>query len=129
MHAKKDSDTILIGNSFPMTLIRHHEVKVVEVPVAELVDALPAKRVVSFWGHENTRTAAESLLRVDLRPETPRPAITLDPVGYPSLQGGSFASCYVLSPDYRQGYRPAIGEEVGPEDIRGWHALKLEWRD
>jgi len=125
----ESTEKILIGNAFPMTLVRGHAVTVAELPVAELVGALAGRRAASFWGHENTRAAAEALLGVGLRPTSPRPAITLDADDYPTLDGERFTACYVLSPDYREGFRPAIGEEVAGEDIQGWHALKLTWRD
>jgi len=121
--------SVLIGNAFPMTLVRRHRVSVADVPLQTVVAAARAGRVHSFWGHENTRAAAEALLGVGLRPTSPRPAITLDAEDYPTLDGERFTACYVLSPDYREGFRPAIGEEVAGEDILGWHALKLTWRD
>ncbi len=31
------------------------------------------------------------------------------------------------SPDYTPGFRPAIGEEVTPEQISGWQILRLFW--
>lgn len=129
MNCEESEEKMLLGNTFPMVLIRHHTVTVADCGVEEL--ALEARRrgVVSYWGHENTRAVAEAQLGVDLRPQSSRPAITLDVKGYPSLDGNSFKCCYVLSPDYRAGFRPAIGEEVRAEDILGWHALKLTWTD
>ena len=122
-------EKILLGNTFPMTLIRHHTVTVEECSVVDLAREAQRRGVVSYWGHENTRAVAEAQLGVDLRPQSVRPAITLDAKGYPSLDGNSFTCCYVLSPDYCTGYRPAIGEEVCAENIQGWHALKLAWMD
>lgn len=129
MKRNENKEKMLLGNTFPMALIRHHTVTVVDCAVEELAQEAQRRRVVSYWGHENTRAVAEAQLGVDLRPKSARPAITLDAKGYPSLDGNSFTCCYVLSPDYRAGYRPAIGEEVCAEDIQGWHALKLTWTD
>lgn len=127
MNVNENEEKMLLGNTFSMTLIRHHTVTVVDCAVEELAREAQRRGVVSYWGHENTRAVAEAQLGVDLRPQSARPAITLDAKGFPSLDGNSFKCCYVLSPDYRTGYRPAIGEEVRAEDIQGWHALKLEW--
>lgn len=83
--------------------------------------------VVSFWGHENTRAAAEGVLGVSLKPKVARPALTVASDGCPSLEGESFKTCWVLSPDYVEGFRPAIGQEVAPESITGWSVVKMEW--
>ena len=119
--------TILIGNSFPFALLRR-DANVRILSLGALRDELAGARIASFWGHENTRAAAEAVLGgVSLRPATERPALTLSPDGTPSLDGRAFRSCYVLAPDYRPGYRPAIGAEPGPSDILGWHALRVDW--
>jgi hypothetical protein len=47
--------------------------------------------------------------------------------GLPMLEGEVFDVCWLLSPDYEQGFRPAIGTEVGLNQIVGWHVLKLTW--
>ena len=83
--------------------------------------------VVSYWGHENTRAVAEGVLGTSLRPAVARPALTVSSEGRPTLEGETFESCWVLSPDYVPGYRPAIGTEVGAESITGWSVVKLEW--
>lgn len=124
-----DTCKLLIGNTFSMTLIRHHTVTVTDCAVADLARDARRCGVASFWGHANTRAAAEALLGVDLRPKTERPAIVLDAEDYPTLDGARFTECYVLSPDYRPGFRPAIGVEVAATDIMGWHALRLSWMD
>jgi hypothetical protein len=72
--------------------------------------------------------AAESVLGVSLQPKTERPAIMLSAEGLPMLEGEVFDVCWLLSPDYEQGFRPAIGTEVRLEQITGWHILKLTWR-
>lgn len=118
---------ILIGNSFPFSLIRCNRLIVEQKPISELKDALASAEVASFWGHENTRAAAESVLGVSLATHGVRPAVTLSSTGRPVLNGEEFSSCWLLSPDYPEGFRPAIGTEVGPEQIKGWHVLKLTW--
>lgn len=98
------------------------------LPLQTLQDALAGAEVSSFWGHENTRAAAESVLGVSLLPRAPRPAMTLSPDMRPMLYGEVFDTCWLLSPDYREGFRPAIGQEVGLDQIEGWHVLKLTWK-
>ncbi len=118
---------ILIGNTFPFALLRR-DANIRTLSIDALRAALADSDVVSFWGHENTRSAAESLLGgVSLRSATERPALTLSPDGLPMLDGRVFRTCFVLAPDYRPGYRPAVGEETTPSDILGWHALRIDW--
>lgn len=119
---------MLVGNSFPVSLIRGCGVVIHEITTEELIARGRSSHVYSYWGHENTRMAAEKVLGVSLKPESERPAVVLDEENRPSLGGRSFSECYVLSPDYRRGFRPAIGSEVAPADITGWHALKIEWK-
>ena len=119
--------TLLIGNTFPFALLRR-DANVRTLSLEDLRSALAGAEIVSFWGHENTRSAAEAVLGgVSLRPATERPALTLSPDGLPSLDGRAFRTCHVLAPDYRPGYRPAIGAEPGSSDILGWHALRIDW--
>ena len=122
------ADRILIGNSFPLTLIRGHRVVCEEIALDALREKLAGAEVVSFWGHENTRLAAEAVLGVSLAPKMPRPAITLSAEARPQLEGYTFDTCWVLSPDYRKDFRPAIGQEVPLDAMRGWHVLKLTWQ-
>lgn len=122
-----DTPAILLGNTFPFALLRR-DANVRTLTIDELRAVLDGSDVVSFWGHENTRAAAEAVLGgVSLTPATERPALTLSPDGLPSLDGRVFRTCYVLAPDYRPGYRPAISEEPQPSDILGWHALRIDW--
>ena len=117
---------VLVGNTFPFALLRRDaDLRVISVD--ELRATLADAEIASFWGHENTRAAAEALLGVPLRPATERPALALSPDFLPSLDGRVFRTCFVLAPDYRPGYRPAIGEETSPSDILGWHALRIDW--
>ncbi len=127
MTEKREKPPVLVGNAFPMSLLRSERVTVESKSVAELRMALVNAPVVSFWGHENTRPAAEAVLGVSLLPKTPRPAVTLSDGKCPRLGGYDFDTCWILSPDYRPGFRPAIGEEVAAGAIKGWHVLKLTW--
>lgn len=117
----------LIGNAFPLSLVRGHRVAIEELSLDELRQMLKASEPDSFWGHENTRAIAEATLGVPLKPAVERPAMVLDSEGYPMLDGRSYKVCYVLSPDYTPGFRPQIGTEVAASDIRAWHALRLTW--
>ena len=121
------ADKVLIGNSFPLVLIRRR-VTIAPVPGKEIRQRLlSAGKVVSFWGHLNTLPAAEAFLGVPLAPERERPALTLDEEKFPVLDGARFTECHVLSPDYRTGFRPAIGQEVSADEISGWQCLKIRW--
>ena len=118
---------ILIGNTFPFALLRR-DANIRTLSIDALRSALADSGIASFWGHENTRSAAETILGgVSLRPATERPALTLSPDGLPMLDGRVFRTCFVLAPDYHPGYRPAVGEETTPSDILGWHALRIDW--
>lgn len=118
----------LVGNSFPFSLIRCERMVVEQKPLAELKEALADSRVVSFWGHQNTRAAAEMFVGVSLATGAERPALSLSPTGRPMLGADEFSECWLLSPDYPDGFRPPIGAEVSPEMIKGWHVLKLSWQ-
>ena len=128
MNKQGTKTRLLIGNSFPFSLVRCERMVVESKPLAALKEALAGAEVASFWGHENTRAAAEGVLGVSLRPRTERPAVTLSSGNRPMLDGDEFDTCWLLSPDYPEGFRPAIGTEVTPEQIAGWHVLKLTWQ-
>lgn len=128
MKTKAIPEKVLIGNAFPFSLIRCKRLIVESETVSELRRALAGAAVFSFWGHANTRSAAEKVLGVSLAPRTDRPAVTLSPDARPMLDGETFDTCWLLSPDYPEGFRPAIGEEVGLGQIKGWHVLKLTWQ-
>lgn len=115
---------LLIGNSFPLSLIRR---RVVIAPTTRqhLLQELASADIKSFWGHENTLYAVNRWLGVDLTPTSNRPALTLSSDNFPHLDGETFHRCFVLSPDYRPGYRPAIGAEVDAHDILGWQTLEI----
>ena len=58
-------ESMLIGNTFPLTLMRRR-LMVDVVPLEELRRAAAGKRVVSFWGHANTLRAASAAVGFDL---------------------------------------------------------------
>lgn len=122
----QNESSILIGNTFPLSLVRR-PVRIQPAQPGELKQAVAGKRVVSFWGHESTRAQAESVAGVPLAPDTERPAIQLQESGLPSLAGQTFCECWVLSPDYRNDFRPATGTEVPAELIAGWQILRITW--
>ncbi len=117
---------VLVGNTFPPALIRRRAV-FEPAPLGESRRALGKARVVSFWGHASTVRAASALAEVDLTPTHERPALSLSPENLPSLAGEIFQECWVLSPNYVPGYRPAIGEEVPAEKITGWQVLRISF--
>jgi hypothetical protein len=119
--------TLLLGNTFPLVLIRR-PVSITPVADADAVrEKLRAADVHSFWGHANTAYAASSFLGVDVTVSV-RPVLALTPDGLPTLDGIVFKECYVVSPDYATNFRPAVGEEVKPEQIKGWQILLIEWQ-
>ena len=121
-----DTSPILIGNSFPLSLIRR-SVHIVPVGRDELLAAIKGRQIASFWGHANTLAAANGWLGVDVTPKTERPALSLSLDKLPLLDGVEYHECFILSPDYRPGFRPAIGAEVDAADILGWQILKIIW--
>ena len=119
-------NAMLVGNAFPLSLIRR---PVLMTPVSKRIftDALVHSTIVSFWGHQNTLKAAKQQFGVDLTPDTERPAIQLNEHKLPVLKM-VFDTCWVISPDYIPGFRPAVGEEVPPEAIQAWQVIKIEWQ-
>jgi hypothetical protein len=120
------SNKILLGSTFPLTLIRRH-VEIFPVAIDELRHILKESETHSFWGHENTVEVANRLLGIDVRPKQSRPAVVLDGEGYPTLGGCIFRECWVLSPEYEPGFRPVIGQEVASESVKGWQVLRIIW--
>ncbi len=111
-----------------MTLIRRHKVEIEEVSLGTFRARTMDCVFVSFWGHENTRAVAESLLQMNLIPKEERPSIMLDEEGYPSLDGERFKRCYVFSPDIGNGSpRASVTAEASLETIYDWHMLQLTW--
>lgn len=119
---------ILIGSAFPLSLIRRRVV--IELCELDWVRGeLKNRPFASFWGHANTLAAASAMLGVDITPRTERPAVALDPDQFPALDGVSYRECFILSPDYAPGFRPKVGEELGPDKIADWQALRMRWED
>ena len=114
-------DKILIGNSFPMSLIRRK----VTIEPAEL--NISGKTVASYWGHSNTIAVASDFVGSDLTPKVDRPQISLNSENLPILNGAVFSECWIISPNYKNNFRPAIGEEVSAETIASWQTLKITW--
>ena len=119
---------ILIGNSFPLSLIRRRVV-MVPCPLETLLTELKGNKIVSFWGHRNTLAAANRLLGYDLTPKMERPVVCLTPDFFPELDDTVFSECWILSPNYCSDFRPAIGEEIPPEKIAGWQCLKITFAE
>jgi len=126
MRGSSTNGPVLVGNTFSVSLIRR-QVRICPAELETLKGLLAVRPVRSFWGHANTVQVANALLGVDVTPRTERPALTLTADGLPVLDGEVFSECYVLSPDYRPGFRPALGAEVHPDDIVGWQVLRIEW--
>lgn len=117
---------VLIGNSFPLSLIRR-PVRIEPRPIHELITLIHQRGLASFWGHENTVAAASTILCADLRTKAARPALALSDDGSPVFEGTTFNECWILSPDYAPGFRPEIGIEVSPDKILDWQALRIRW--
>ena len=118
---------LLVGNIFPTSLIRR-SVRIDPVTESDATHYLDiADSVHSFWGHTNTLNTVNKKFGFDFSPKTDRPAVTLDIDGIPVLHGERFETVLVISPDYKPGFRPAIGVEVGEEDIVGWQCLLVRF--
>lgn len=117
---------LLIGSTFPLSLIRR-KVVIEPQPLAVLRELVRARSLASFWGHRNTLAVANTLLGVDLAPKTERPALHLTATGLLELEGEVFDECWVISPEYARGFRPAVGEEVPAAKIQDWQVLRLVW--
>ncbi len=113
---------ILLGSTYPLTLIRRRAV-IEPRPLADLQAAAAQHGFLSYWGHANTLPAARAVLGFDPTPATARPALTLSPDQLPTLEDRTFTEVWVLSPDYAPGFRPEIGKEVAAESIWSWRVL------
>lgn len=121
-------EKLLIGNGFPMNLIRQ-EVNITPMDICDFRKLLKIAEPVSFWGHENTLKNASDFIGIDLTPTVERPVVTLNESGFPIYNGCEFRKCFILSADYVANFRPAVGEEVSLEKIKGWQVLKIEWEE
>ncbi len=116
----------LTGSTFPLSLIRRRVV-IETASLEEYLRRLQTGEWTSFWGHTNTLALANALTGVDLTPKTARPALLLNQENFPTLDGREYRECWVMSPDYRPGFRPVIGQEVLPDEIQGWQILRMQW--
>ena len=125
---KSKETTLLVGNVFPLTLISR-KVLIEPISLEEFTDCATHAKIYSFWGHSNTLAAACMACGVDLTPRTPRAVVTTSENGLPMLDGLEFERCFLVSPRYRQAFRPAIGEEVSLNQIAFWQILKMTWME
>ena len=98
------------------------------VALKTLHAALATAEIHSFWGHPGTLEAVSRAVGRDVSPTIERPAVQLDAEGLPVLDGRVFRECWVMSPEYRAGFRPAFGADVPADAIVGWQALLISWR-
>ena len=118
---------ILFGNTFPLSLVRR-EVVMRPVTLETMQVALATAEIHSFWGHPGTLEAVSRAVGRNVSPTVERPAVQLDAEGLPVLDGHVFRECWVMSPEYRAGFRPAVGAGVPADAIIGWQALLISWR-
>jgi len=117
---------VLVGNSFPLSLIRR-TVTIRPMECSQFLDAVSGAHIYSFWGHRETLDVVRDRFGVDLTPREERPAVTLSADGYPVLYGKVFRKCWIVSPVYEPGFRPAYGSEVPADKIVDWQILLIEW--
>ena len=121
---------MIIGSTFPLSLIRRPcEITPIRGDGAAYLNQVRSDilqngyEVASFWGHTNTLAAAKQFLGFDVTPRTERPSLVLNENNLPVLEGITTHFVYVVSPNYRPGFRPQIGVEVTSEEILGWEVL------
>lgn len=120
---------LLIGNSFPLTLIRRPvriEPVAMEVFLHSVRSVGPAA-ITSFWGHANSLPLVRDQLGLDLTPRTERPALDLTSDNLISFEGQVFTEVWIVSPQYVRNFRPQIGAEVTADNISGWCVLHMSW--
>ena len=126
--SRNSPPAILIGNSFPLSLVRRRVV--IEPCSLEAFHAAAADaELFSFWGHANTIQAATATLGLDVSPREARPALTLSDDRRPTLYGRVFDECWILSPVYTENFRPRVGEEVAASRIADWQVLRMRWEE
>lgn len=116
---------IILTNIYPTSLVRR-PVKMTPITTEEAKEKLKSG-FLSCWGHTNTIGAANKMLGIDVTPKQERPAIVLDETKMPTLHGEKAELVIVLSPVYKAGFRPKIGEEVDKDKIAEWQAIKVEF--
>ena len=117
---------MLVGNSFPLSLVRR-SVRIDMVTIAEFRDFAKGAVIHSFWGHQNTLELVNRYLEADLTPREPRISLSLNEEGCPMLNGRTFQECWVVSPRFAAGFRPALGKEVEVDEIEDWQLLRIRW--
>ena len=117
---------ILIGNAFPLTLIRRR-VQIDKVKLSQLQKLAVNSEIYSFWGHENTLNSAIKVLGFDISPLFGRVPVELNNENFPVLFNTVFKECWILSPNFKENFRPEIGEEVSEDLIISWDTLKITW--
>ncbi|MDZ7371081.1 MAG: YddF family protein [candidate division KSB1 bacterium] len=117
---------LLIANAFPFSLI-YRRVLIEPIEIERAKQLIFERGYESSWGHENTLKAVNSLLGVDLTPKEPRPALVLNEEMLPALYGAAFSEVLLVTPIYRQGFRPTIGEEVQADAVLGWRTLLMQF--
>lgn len=124
----KNPSYFLFGNTYPFPLIRGWKVEVEPISMGVFHEEVKDTRVLSYWGHENTRKAAEEVAGMSLKPRTERPALHLSKENLPMLDGEVFDRCYLLSPDSCHVTRPDVGCALAADTIVGWTMLRMHWK-
>lgn len=117
---------LLIANAFPFSLIRRR-VLIEPIEIEQAKRLIAERGYESSWGHANTLKIVNELLGIDLTPKEPRPALVLNDDMLPELNGAVFNEVLLVSPSYRRGFRPSVGEEVKADDVLGWRTLLLRF--
>ena len=120
------TETYLLSNTFPLSLIRRR-VTIKPVPLEWVQEIAQSGHFESCWGHSNTLSVVNKLLGADITPKETRPVIRLDTDNLPLLYGQKFTKVIVVSPNYVEGFRPQVGEEVSEDKITGWQTLLVEF--
>ena len=86
-----------------------------------------AEKICSYWGHSDTREIAEEILGVKIPENDIRKPLALSENEYPLWNGMEFRKCYILSPNYKNSFRPALNGGASVDEIISWKALVVEW--
>ena len=116
----------IITNVYPFSLVRR-KMTAVPVELKDVITLLKTGFFISAWGHRNTLEAVNKMLGVDITPVSERPVIILNDQKFPMLNGEQFTKVLLVSPNYKKGFRPKIGEEVQEKAILSWQALLLNF--
>lgn len=121
------SKKIIIGNTFPLSMIKR-EVRIYPISIESLREIIQnSDEVYSYWGHANTIRIAEKFLNVMFQRKDFRKHLSLSLCNKPLWNDIEFKKCFVLSPNYKNGFRPSINKEVTIDEIVSWQALVVEW--